>query len=122
MQTLFDLTCVNTGRRVACVERLSGFWECGRGIIGRAPGEPGTGYWLTGVASIHTFFVSYPIDVIFLSSDFKLVGWRTNVRPWTPFVHAAGATETFEMTAGSLLPNTAELTHNTQWKISALCQ
>lgn len=34
-------------------------------------------------SGIHTFFVFYPIDVIWLDSNFKVVDVRKNIRPFT---------------------------------------
>ena len=34
-------------------------------------------------ASIHTFFMQFPIDILFLDKDKKVIDLRRDVKPWT---------------------------------------
>src|SRR4051812_9232851 len=53
-----------------------------RGLLGRKGLEPGAGLLLTRTSSIHTFFMRFPIDVVFLDRDMRV---RSVVGPVAPF-------------------------------------
>ncbi len=53
-----------------------------RGLLGRRDLPQGDGILLRPAASIHTFFMRFPIDAVFLSEDGVVVGIARNVRPW----------------------------------------
>jgi uncharacterized membrane protein (UPF0127 family) len=59
-------------------------WSRMRGLLGRRGLESGEGLLLRPAGSVHTFFMRFPIDVVFLSRDgevLKVAGalpaWRT---------------------------------------------
>jgi uncharacterized membrane protein (UPF0127 family) len=56
------------------------------GLIGRKAPPAGCGLLITKCNSIHTFFMSYPIDAIFLDANDKIVKEVKNIRPWRIFV------------------------------------
>jgi len=58
-----------------------------RGLLGRSGLEPGTGMLIDAAPSVHMFFMRFPIDVVFLDRDRKVVGVRHRLAPW----HVAGA-------------------------------
>src|SRR5499427_3863691 len=58
-----------------------------RGLLGRDGLEPGTGMLIDRAGSVHMFFMRFPIDVVFLDRDWRVVGVRHGLRPW----RAAGA-------------------------------
>ena len=62
------------------------FRERARGLIGRPSPPPGEGMLITRCNAIHTFFMRYPIDVVFLDRDGNPVKTVRNIRPWRPFV------------------------------------
>ena len=37
-----------------------------KGLLGRAGMDPGEALWIVPCSSIHTFFMRFPIDVLFL--------------------------------------------------------
>lgn len=53
--------------------------------------------------AIHTFFVFFPIDVIWLDKNRKIVDFRKNVKPFTPLVVPKKAAKyVVEMAVGSI--------------------
>lgn len=52
------------------------------GLIGRDRLGEGEGMFLRNCSNIHTFFMKFPIDVIYLDNDSKVVAVETNVKPW----------------------------------------
>jgi uncharacterized protein len=53
-----------------------------RGLLGRAGLEPGTGMLIDSAPSVHMFFMRFPIDVVFLDREWRVVGIRHRLRPW----------------------------------------
>lgn len=53
-----------------------------RGLLRRRELLPGEGLLLRPAPSIHTFFMRFPIDVVFLDWDLRVVRVDANVKPW----------------------------------------
>jgi uncharacterized protein len=53
-----------------------------RGLLGRAALEPGEGIVLRPCGSVHTFFMRFPIDVVFCDRDLRVLAVRPEVPPW----------------------------------------
>ena len=53
-----------------------------RGLLGRRSLPAGEGILLRPAASIHTFFMRFPIDVVFLDRELVIVGITVELRPW----------------------------------------
>ena len=59
-----------------------GEWTRLRGLIGHDPLEPGQGLLIVPCSSIHTHFMSFPIDVLFVDKTQKVVGINERLKPW----------------------------------------
>jgi hypothetical protein len=70
-----------------------------RGLLGRRTLPPGEGVLLRPAPSVHTCFMRFPIDVVFLDRRFNVVGVRHDVRPWR-LVWCRGAHMALELAAG----------------------
>ena len=53
-----------------------------RGLLGRDGLDNGCGILITPCASIHTYFMRFNIDVVFLDRDYKVLRVASNVPPW----------------------------------------
>jgi len=71
-----------------------------RGLLGRDGLEPGTGMLIDAAPSVMTFFMRFPIDVVFLDRDRKVVGVRHGLRPWRT-AGARRAVAALELPAGT---------------------
>jgi len=71
-----------------------------RGLLGRDGLDPGGGMLIDSAPSVHMFFMRFPIDVVFLDRDWKVVGIRHRLRPWR-VAGARGAVAALELPAGS---------------------
>jgi uncharacterized membrane protein (UPF0127 family) len=81
-------------RGVVALERTGGALVCERctvadrmlsrmrGLLGRKGLEPGEGLLIRPAPSIHTFFMRFPIDVVFLARDGNVLKVSPNVGPW----------------------------------------
>ncbi len=101
--------------RVSC---LGGWLARGRGVIGRPPLAAGEGVWLPRTASVHTVFVGFPLDILFLSSDFCALRAFTAVPPGRLLVQARGAAHALELGAGTLLPLLSRMAPGDLWRLS----
>ena len=67
-------------------------------------------------ASIHMLFVFFPIDVVYLDKDKRVVDIRENVRPWTFNVTPKKAARWFvELPAGKVIQKGIEPGHVLSW-------
>jgi uncharacterized protein len=71
-----------------------------RGLLGRDGLEPGTGMLIDAAPSVQMFFMRFPIDVVFLDRDRKVVAVRHELRPWR-VAGARRAVAALELPAGS---------------------
>jgi uncharacterized protein len=70
-----------------------------RGLLGRAGLAPGEGLLLRPAPSIHTWFMRFPIDAVFLDADLCVLDVRVAVRPWRVAARR-GARAVLELSAG----------------------
>src|SRR2546423_2465935 len=70
-----------------------------RGLLGRDGLEQGEGLLLRPASSIHTFFMRFPIDVVFLDRALVVVGIADGVDPWRA-ASQRGAKAVLELPAG----------------------
>jgi uncharacterized membrane protein (UPF0127 family) len=71
-----------------------------RGLLGRSSLPAGEAIILEPAASIHTFFMRFGIDVLFLDRSGAVVKVVKDLRPWR-LASAKGARSVIEMAAGS---------------------
>ena len=70
-----------------------------RGLLGRGSLPSGEGILLRPAASIHTFFMRFSIDAVFLDDDLRVVGIAEDLRPWRA-AGRRGARAVLELPAG----------------------
>jgi uncharacterized protein len=70
-----------------------------RGLLGRSDLERGEGLLLRPAASVHTFFMRFPIDVVFLGRDGEVLKVAAQLPPWRT-AGARGAKTALELPAG----------------------
>ena len=70
-----------------------------RGLLGRASLPAGEGILLRPAGSVHTFFMRFPIDVVFLDREQRVVGIEPALAPWRT-AGRRGAKAVVELAAG----------------------
>lgn len=72
------------------------------GLMGKKELSLNEGLLLVPCKAVHTAFMRFPIDVLFLSRDFTVIKIIANLRPWsaTPTVHSSY--QVLELNAGVL--------------------
>lgn len=73
------------------------FWTRFLGLMGRASLEAGQGLLILPEWSIHTFFMRFPIDVLFLDASQHVIGLRIAMPPNRPFAGVWGAHSVIEL-------------------------
>ncbi len=100
---MFVLANTSTGRIIADrLERADGWLSRNRGLIGRRALGPGEGLWLARCWGIHTLGVRFPLDVLFLDRDLRVVAVERGVRPGRLAVVHARSQHVIELGAGAL--------------------
>ena len=78
------------------------FWSRFKGLMGRSELAAGTGLIIEPNGSVHTFWMRFPIDVIFVDRAGVVVGQREAMPPNRPFAGAWRAHRTIELPAGTI--------------------
>jgi uncharacterized protein len=73
-----------------------------RGLIGRKSLPAGHAMWFVPCTSIHTFFMQFSIDLLFLSRELVVTDVRVDVKPWRTALGPQGAYSVLEAQTGWL--------------------
>ena len=71
------------------------------GLMGRRAIEEGGGLFLTHSASIHSFFMRFRFDAIFVDRDDRVTKVVPSMRPWWLAFGGRGAKDVIELPAGT---------------------
>jgi uncharacterized membrane protein (UPF0127 family) len=53
-----------------------------KGLLGRKGLPPGGGLWIVPCESVHTFWMQFPIDLVYIDRKKRIKKLRSNVPPW----------------------------------------
>jgi uncharacterized membrane protein (UPF0127 family) len=81
-----------------CVVADSAFSRA-RGLLGRSSLPEGEGLLLRPASAIHTWFMRFPIDAVFLAEDGTVLRIAAELRPWRA-AGRRGARAVLELAAG----------------------
>ena len=107
---------LKSGLCVIETEVASSGAEKRKGLLGREGLEPGRGLLIPGCRSIHTFFMQFPIDVVYLDDGMKVCRIRKAMKPFRLSCFsradmvlelAAGEAERCGISEGSVLERTS---------------
>ena len=92
---------VTTNGAVVCARCLIAKdpWTRMRGLLGRRGLDDGEGILLRPASSVHTWFMRFPIDVVFLDCELSVLRVAPRVAPWRA-VWRRGAAAVLELAAG----------------------
>ena len=77
-------------------------WTRARGLLGRGSLEPQEAMWIAPCAMIHTFFMRFNIDVVFLDGGLRVVRVSENIRPWRVSPWVPRARSVLELMGGTI--------------------
>jgi uncharacterized membrane protein (UPF0127 family) len=73
------------------------------GLLVRPPLRMGEALWLNPCGGIHTWAMRYPIDVLFLDAELRVVKVARGVWPWRMVLSARGTRSVVELRAAGEL-------------------
>jgi uncharacterized protein len=93
----FRLSIINKNNLLlAEVELAKTFWQRSRGLMFRNQLAKNQTLWILNCNSIHTGFMCFPIDVVFVNKKMQVKRIIKNIRPWRLVLPVWGATSVFE--------------------------
>lgn len=78
------------------------FLSRGKGLLGREGLAPGQALWIHQCNSIHTCFMKFSIDCVFVDKNLRVKAIRQDVRPWRMVLPVWGAASVIEMASGNI--------------------
>jgi hypothetical protein len=105
------LVASHEGRKLAArVLKADDHESRGKGLLGRSSLDSeeglwivlGAGLWIVPCPTIHTFFMKFAIDVVFLDGSNKVVKVIENMKPWRLSAWVPSAASVLELSAGVL--------------------
>jgi hypothetical protein len=100
-----SLTILNRtrGDSVVCdrTEVADTIWRRMRGLLGRASLPAGSGMLFRGESSIHSAFMRFEFDAVFMDRELRVVGLAERIPPWRARA-AKGARNILELAAGEI--------------------
>jgi len=63
---------------------------------------PGQGLWINPSHGVHTFAMRFPIDVVYLDRDRKVIHLEEDLKPWRMAAIRAKATSVIEVPTGAI--------------------
>jgi hypothetical protein len=103
MSILCNITSGTVVANAVCNPTTS--WRRMVGLIGARELGPGGGLWLEPCSTIHTMGMRFPIDVVLLNREGRVVAIAPNVPPLRPFVSHRSTAIIVELPAGSTAHN-----------------
>ena len=87
---------------IPSLEVADSFWSRAIGLMGRSELDTGHGLWIYPCGSIHTLFMRFALDVIFLDAEHRVVKVAPNLTPWRMAWGGRRAHSVIEARSGTL--------------------
>jgi len=101
------------------LEMASNLWTQTIGLMGRKEIAGEGGLYIPHCNAIHTAFVRFPIDVMFLDGDMTVVRLISALPPWRMIGFVRGAKSVVELPAGTLRQKQIEVGQQFVLRLSA---
>lgn len=95
---------VQSTNKVLHLEVADSFWSRSKGLLGRTQLAADHGLWILQCRSVHTFFMKFAIDLVFVDRQMVVRKTYTHVKPGR-LAGAWGAESVIELAAGFLETN-----------------
>ncbi len=111
----------NAGRAVLAsnLETADSLVSRTKGLLGRQNLPAGEGLWIKRCNSIHTFFMRFSIDAIFVDQNLKVISTYQDLKPWRMTWLHLKASSVFELPSGTLKESVADIEPGDQLSIEA---
>lgn len=77
-------------------------WARARGLLGRRSLGSGEAMWIEPCAMIHTFFMAFEIDAVFVDGNLRALRVFESLKPWRISPWVPDARSVLELAGGSL--------------------
>jgi len=97
--------CVKDSRNKIIADNVvlaTTFLKRARGLLFSDPLKEGAGLWIKPCNSVHTFFMTYSIDVVYLDKNLRIVSIIENMSPWRVSKIEKNAKSVLELRAGTV--------------------
>lgn len=84
------------------LEQATSFLERGKGLLGRDGLNEGHGLWIKPCNNIHTFFMKFKIDCVFLDEHLVIQRIASNMKPFRVAGPVWKARSVIELKAGTI--------------------
>ena len=109
------LQLINKSKKTIITENLivaDGFWSRMRGLMWKRDMPEDEGLLLVPCNSVHSMFMRFPIDVLFLDKEFNIVKILDYLKPWRCSPYVRGAFQAVELKAGEAKKKDIEIGDN----------
>ncbi len=99
------IAIINTSKRTVIAKQATiaaGPWQRMKGLLGRSTLSPGEALVIPQCSSIHTMFMQFPIDVVFIDKQFRVVNAIRRVMPFRLPAPTRGAWAVVELNSGTV--------------------
>ena len=83
--------------------KASSLFQRTKGLLGKSHLDENEMLWILRCNSIHTFFMNFAIDCVFLNKQMFVCSIKTDIKPWRLVLPIFKATSVIEMGAGQAL-------------------
>ncbi len=90
-------------------------WERMKGLLGTQPLTAEQGLWIEPCNSVHTFFMGYPLDVVYVDRQRRVCHRVEALKPWRCSA-AFKAAAVIEMQVGQIQRNNIQVGDQLQWQ------
>jgi len=98
------------------VRLAASWWERLRGYLGRPAPKPGEGMLLVGCNGIHTYWMTFDLDVLFLDEKGTVLESVRSLRPWRKTRRVRGARYVLEVPAGTIDSSKTQVGDELSWR------
>ncbi len=81
-----ELVCAHNASKTTClgdrIQVADSGWDRSVGLLGRRTLDAGAGLLIVPTQAVHTFFMAFAIDLIFVDKHFRVIAVRPDLRPW----------------------------------------
>ena len=85
-----------------------------KGLLGRKPLADNEGLWIQPCNSIHTFFMYYILDLVYLDRQHNVCAIVESIKPWR-FSLSMRAVAVLELQAGQIKQKNIQIGDRLQW-------
>lgn len=78
------------------------FFMRAKGLLGRANLDANSAMWIQPCNNVHTFFMQFPIDVVFVDSNLVVRALYRDLQPWRVVPFVWGAHSAIELATGGI--------------------